>query len=86
LRDEVLKKLKFLKKNPAQSLVSYAFLIKWGQLIALFSRRYRQNRALRSFSNFLKLLTDYRSVEAIDGDACHAEALAKAGAKPKGLS
>ena len=25
-------------------------------------------------SHFLKLLTDYRSVEAIDGDACHAVA------------
>jgi hypothetical protein len=26
-----------------------------------------------SLSHFLKLLTDYRSVEAIDGDACLAE-------------
>ena len=25
--------------------------------------------AIRSFNHFLKLLTDYRSVEAIDGDA-----------------
>jgi hypothetical protein len=32
-------------------------------------------RSLRElFSHFLKLLTDYRSVEAIDGDACHAKA------------
>jgi len=28
---------------------------------------------LQLLSHFLKLLTDYRSVEAIDGDACHAD-------------
>jgi hypothetical protein len=26
-------------------------------------------------NHFLKLLTDYRAIEAIDGDACHAEVL-----------
>ena len=37
-------------------------------------------RSLRELlHNFLKLLTDYRSVEAIDGDACHSEAFAQSG-------
>ena len=33
-----------------------------------------QLSTLGLLSHFLKLLTDYRSVEAIDGDACHAVA------------
>jgi hypothetical protein len=38
--------------------------------------------AARLLNHFLKLLTDYRSVKTIDGDACHAEAFLKGASRP----